>query len=423
MHDSNEKTRLWTGRYATWLVSDTTIDLSSALAGFAVPLLALIVTGDPVQAGVIGAIGMAVRLVASLVGGVLADRHSRVRMMLVGALIGMAITGLFVWITTGWLTFGTLLAVSVALSARNGLFGSANQAALKDLVPARALGRAQAANQGRDAVLSLSAAPLGGVLLGIGAPVLGAVMLLCQSIAAATSAVLTRWALPRVPVAARKRFFSELREGFAFVFSRPDLRGTLFVPTLVNLGFNAAVSTVIYSLQQTGAQPAVIGLVSGGLGAGMLAGATLAPFLVTRVPAGRLTIIGLALLAGATIALPWITHPLGIAVAMAVSIAGAPALNAGLMGYFMVATPPELVGRASGAMMVFVAGAMPAAPLIAGLGLGLLGRGWTLAIAAGICVVAVLVAVGSKALRSLPAEAGWVLHAAAHGTPEPEAAQ
>ena len=33
--------RLWAGGYPTWLVSDTSFELSSALAGFAVPLLAL----------------------------------------------------------------------------------------------------------------------------------------------------------------------------------------------------------------------------------------------------------------------------------------------------------------------------------------------------------------------------------------------
>lgn len=407
---------LWTARYVTWLASDTAFDLSSALAGFAVPLLALMVTGDPIRAGVIGAVGIAVRVVTSLIGGVLADRHSRVRLMLLGALIGIVLTLVFTWATVGWLSFASLLVINALLAARNGLFGGADQAALKDLVPGEVLGRAQAANQGRDAVLGLAGSPVGGLLLGLGAPVLGGALLLCQTVAALTSWRLQRWAPRRVEPVAQRRFLAEMREGFRFVFSRPDLRGALLVTTLVNLGFNSAVSTVVYAMQQSGRGPAVIGLVSGGLGVGMLVGAVLAPFLVTRVPAGRLTVAGLVLLAGATAALPMITHPFGIAVTMAVSILGAPALNAGLLGYFMVATPPELVGRANGALTVFAMGAMPAAPLIAGLGLGLVGRSWTLGFAALICLVAAVLALGTKSLRRLPAEAGWVAHAATHGT-------
>ena len=112
--------RLWAGGYPTWLVSDTSFELSSALAGFAVPLLALMVTDDPVKAGVIGAAGVGTRVVASLVGGVLADRHNRVRMMLAGAAVGLVIALLFTWAATGSLTFTALLALNVAMAARNG---------------------------------------------------------------------------------------------------------------------------------------------------------------------------------------------------------------------------------------------------------------------------------------------------------------
>ncbi|HOA28118.1 MAG TPA: MFS transporter [Arachnia sp.] len=417
--------RLWAGGYPTWLVSDTSFELSSALAGFAVPLLALMVTDDPVKAGVIGAAGVGTRVVASLVGGVLADRHNRVRMMLAGAAVGLVIALLFTWAATGSLTFTALLALNVAMAARNGLFGGATQAALKDIVPADALGRAQASNQGRDAVIALAGSPLGGVLLGLGAPVLGVVLVACQLVAAGSAALLSRWARQDVaatgpeskegldgpPTAPGRRFLGELADGFRWVFSRPDLRGALLVSTLINLGFNAAVSTVVYSMQQSGSSPTGIGLVSGGLGLGMLAGALVAPILVARVPAGRLAIGGLVLLAVGTLALPFVTHPLGITVLMAVSIAGAPALNAALLGYFMVATPSALIGRATGAITVFATGAMPLAPLIAGVGLGLAGRGWTLVLAAAICLAATMLAASTRGLRELPAEAGWAAHA------------
>ncbi|HMR13679.1 MAG TPA: hypothetical protein PKE42_08100, partial [Arachnia sp.] len=87
---------------------------------------------------------------------------------------------------------------------------------------------------------------------------------------------------------------------------------------------------------------------------------------------------------------------------------------AALLGYFMVATPSALIGRATGAITVFATGAMPLAPLIAGVGLGLAGREWTLVLAASICLAAAVLAASTRSLRQLPAEAGWVDHAERH---------
>jgi len=81
------------------------------------------------------------------------------------------------------------------------------------------------------------------------------------------------------------------------------------------------------------------------------------------------------------------------------------------MGYFMVATPTHLLGRANSAAGVLGMGALPLAPLIAGFGLSWLGREWTLLICAGLCLVAVALALGNRALRALPVESQWAAHA------------
>ncbi|HWV50483.1 MAG TPA: MFS transporter, partial [Microbacterium sp.] len=152
-------------RYLTWLISDTAKGLASALFGFAIPLIALIVTNDPAQAGIISAVGMTIRTATTVFGGVLADRHHRIAMMIVGSAAGVVIAGAFtVLALADALTFVTLLLIDVALAARTGLFDIAGESALKEIVPDDAMGRAAAANQGRDAVLQLAGGPLGGVL-------------------------------------------------------------------------------------------------------------------------------------------------------------------------------------------------------------------------------------------------------------------
>ena len=431
--------RLWRNtRYLTWLVSDTSRGLASALFGFAIPLLALIITNDPAQAGIIGAAAMIARLLTTLAGGILADRHPRIGLMLWGSLLGILLAGAFTALAlSGSLTFTTLLVIDVLLAARSGLFDVAGESAIKEIVPDDAMGRAQAANQGRDAALQLAGGPLGGLLLGVGGWLVGVVMTVCHMIAALTAWMLGRGRSsengddadehrrvePRHATAAtddpgfdttptaKPNAWREMREGFTWLFSRPDLGGVLLITTIINLGFNAAITTMIYALQQDGYPELLIGTISAGIGIAMLAGAIVAPLLVPRIGAGVLTIAGLAVAAAAVIVLSMVTTPWAIIAVLGTAVLLLPSLNASMMGYFMVATPTQLLGRANSAAGVLGMGAMPIAPLIAGFGLTMLGRQWTILVCAALCLIAVALAIGNRALRALPVESKWAEHA------------
>ncbi|WP_194762932.1 MFS transporter [Microbacterium sp. UFMG61] len=448
--------RLWrNARYLTWLVSDTSKGLSAALFGFAIPLLALIVTNDPAQAGIIGGAGMVARLVFTLAGGILADRHPRIALMLLGSLLGILLSGAFTLLALAdALTFSTLLAANVLLAARSGLFDVAGESALKELVPDGAMGRAQAANQGRDAALQLAGGPLGGLLLGVGGWLVGVAMTVCHVVAAVTAGMLRGTRSPTAVAhngdedAAAERVadgpavdardglgfpselsaeaaavaapatapaktgaWAELREGFSWLLSRPDLGGVLLIITIINLGFNAAITTTIYALQQAGYSELLIGSLSAAVGAVMLVGAIVAPMLVPRFRAGVLAISGLSVAALGSAALAMVTEPWAIVVVLGASVLLLPALNAGMMGYFMVATPTELLGRANSAAGVLGMGALPLAPLIAGFGLTWIGREATILVCAALCMVAVALALGNRALRALPVESRWAEHA------------
>lgn len=407
--------RLWSRRYAAWFVNDTATEIAGGLAAFAIPLLALMITDDPARAGVLGAVGIAVRIVAALVGGVLADRHSRPLLMAAGGALGIVVTIGFTALEAAQaMTYFALFVVNVALALRVGLFDAATQATLKDSVPDAALGRAQAATQGRDAVLSLASGPLGGALLAIGGWLLGITMLLAQLLATASALVLRRGEPTARSERAPRSGWAEMAEAARWLLSRRDLRGTILVTTLVNLGANAVMTTVVYSLQQSGSSPAVIGFVSAGVGVGMLVGAIAAPLLIDRVAAGTLSVVALFLLCAALGALPVIEDPVLIAVVVGAGMACAPALNAALLGYYMVATPSELMGRASSLMQVFGTGAMPFAPLVAGLGLAWFGRTPTLLFGVGVCVVSAVLALCTRSLRAIPRARDWAGHALAH---------
>lgn len=426
----NTPSNLWTNtRYVVWLISDTAKGLAGGLAVFALPLLALTVTGDPAQAGIIGAIGTVVILVASLYGGVLADRHDRSRLMVLGAAISMGLAaGLTALIVTDSLSFAVLLGIEIVLSAQAGLFDVAGESILKDIVAPDALGRAQAANQARDAILRLGATPLGGMLMAGGAWLIGVGMLMSSLVEAGAAMLLRKMRgadaaasdLPEQESAhkaeapastPRQNALTALREGVTWLMRRRDLRPILFVMTLINLGFSTATTTIIYTLQQRGESPAVIGLLGSAIGAATLLGALIATPLVSRVRSGVIAIGALALATAAIGILPLTDAVPMMIAAPAAALLLTPALNAGLLGYSMVAIPTELVGRVRSAMTVIVSGAMPLAPLIAGIGMSTIGVAGTFAIAAGCCVATLMLAFITPALRALPREADWAEHA------------
>lgn len=427
--------RLWRQTpYLLWLTSDTGKGLAGTLFSFAVPLLALVITNDPAKAGIIAAVGTVVRLLATLAGGVLADRHRRIVMMALGAGLAVVAAGAFTAVALAdGLDFVSLLLFEVLLAAVAGLFSPAGEAALKDIVPEQMMGRAQAANQGRDAALQLAGGPIGGILLAAGGWLIGAAMMIASLISAVAAWALGRrvgWkrasetgpapasALPAPPANGLR----ELREGVRWLFRRPDLSTGTIVATVINLGLNAGITTMIYAVLQAGHSEATIGWMMAASGAAMLVGALLAPTLVPRIGAGMLMILGLAACTAAIAGGVFVEGPWGVALLICAAVFLIPALNAAFSGYTMVATPTALVGRVNSVGGVLSMGAMPLSPLIAGFGLAWAGRSSTLIFSLALCAIALVMGVASRALRSIPAEAGWAEHAKQYDEVQAQAA-
>ena len=429
--EGNGPPALWRNRdYRWWLSADTSTGLGRALHNFAVPLLALYVTGDPAQAGIVAAVGQVGRLVVTLPGGVLADRHDRRALILLGTGSGVLVAAaLAAFQYAGLLGFWLLTALNLLMNVRSGLFDGVPNAALKSVVEPRSIGSAMAANQGRDAVVSLAGGPLGGVLLVLGHAVpfaatavlnLGGLLSVLRIRAdlhphrdAAGPSDTTGGASPAAP-AARTGYLREAWEGFAWLLHRPELRGVMAISTIVNLGMNAAVTAVVFGLQQRGESPATIGVATACVGIGMLAGALVAPPLVRRVPTGWLGAVGLAVCSGAVAVLPFVHTVPAICVALGASMFAAPAINASLLGYFTVAVPTHLLGRANSALDLLAMGAVPLAPLVAGFGYAAWGWTGVLALCAGICGIAVVLAFCTRRLLAIPASDQWEEHAAAN---------
>ncbi|BDZ39828.1 MFS transporter [Microbacterium suwonense] len=288
-------------------------------------------------------------------------------------------------------------------------------------MPEQMIGRAQAANQGRDAALQLAGGPIGGMLLAAGGWLIGAAMMIGSAVSAVTAWILGRRVGWRRPDASQERAdaasalpanaLRELREGVSWLFRRPDLSTGTVVATVINLGLNAGTTTMIYAVLQSGYSEAVIGWMMAGSGAAMLIGALLAPTLVPRIGAGMLMILGLLCCTAAVATGVFVESPWGVALLISGAVFLLPALNAAFSGYTMVATPTALIGRVNSVGGVLSMGAMPLSPLIAGFGLAWAGRTPTLIFSFALCAIALIMSVASRPLRSIPAEAGWAEHA------------
>lgn len=421
--------RLFSNRnYLWWLATDSSSAFGTALHSFSVPLLALYITGSPAQAGLIAGIGQLGRVLTTIPGGVIADRYNRRTLMVLGGVMGLVIgSALTAFQLSGLLGFWLLTALNLLMSMRAGLFGSASNAALKQVVNAEQVGPAMAANQGRDAVIALSGGPVGGVLMSLGRAVPFAATALSHAVAIAAAFMIRVDMSPADraeqlatsgPPATSKgpvgSFMEEAVLGIKWLLGRTELRGIMILSTIINLGINAALTSVIFGLQQRGESPAAIGLVSAGIGAGMLVGSLVAAPLVKRVGAGTIVISGLFFMSAALAVLPFVSSLPTVMVVQSIAIFSAPAINAALLGYFMVAVPTELLGRATSALDLMSMGAMPLAPLVAGFGYALLGWSGILLVCAGICALAAVLAWANRGLRALPSSEHWAQHAAAN---------
>ena len=172
---------LWkTTDYGPWLVADTSGTLGASMAGFAIPLIVLAVTGSAAQASLVSAVQSCVSAATNIPGGLLQDRCDRRMLLLIWSATGVLLFGGAGLLgRMGWLGVAGLMVLAILLGLRSGLLGNTSNAMLRGVVPDRELARAMSFNSARDAVINLASDPISGMLMHMGntVPLLsGAVM-------------------------------------------------------------------------------------------------------------------------------------------------------------------------------------------------------------------------------------------------------
>ncbi|GAB1639870.1 MFS transporter [Krasilnikovia sp. MM14-A1259] len=360
-------TTLWRNREFTLLWSSQSLsDLGTGVASLALSLLVLVETGSAVGAGLVGTVSMVARLVIRLPGGVLVDRYDRRRVMVVcDALRVAAFTALSLAVLAGQVSLWLILAVALVDSSAGAIFGAAEDASLRSIVPVEQLPAAVARNEARSYGTSLAGPPLGGFLFGLGhaVPFLGNALSYLVSVVAVLR---IRRPLQGEREEQPQAYGAALAEGIGFVFANPFLRALLLIAAPLNFAIGGVLFTVVVALQRNGTPPAVIGLTETIVAVGGLLGAVFAPALQSRLTLpGLVRVICWAaavLLAGSAL----LISNIGAAVPLAFAVFLGPACNAALFGYQAAITPDRLQGRVISIVMVVATSMAAMAPMAGG---------------------------------------------------------
>ncbi len=342
----------------------------------AVPLVAVLALGaGPGEIGTLAAVQTLPFLLLSIPLGVLADRVSRRRLMLLAeGLRALSLLVLLGMVVSGQVSIFWLAVLGFAGAVGTVGFSVAAPALVPSLVPrdllARANGRLELA---RSAAYAGGPALAGALVAWAGA---SAAFVLATVLSAAAVALLWRLVEPARASAAPRHPLLEIKDGAQFVWRQPFLRPMLLTGVAWNISwFVLQAAYVPYAVRMLGLGAQAVGVTLGCYGAGMVVGALLATRIVGAMPFGRAIQLGPAvsvLAAGTMVATLW--APTGLLAGLSFFLFGVGPIIWTITTTTLrqSITPGTMLGRVSS---VFLAANAGSRPLGAALG-GFVGATW-----------------------------------------------
>lgn len=347
------------------------------MAALALPMAILVTTHSPVDAGLVAtAIGIA-ELIAKLPGGLIADTVDRRRLMMFCD-AARAVLALILALALATGRFGTALAmVTGALTAvLSTVFSPAEGGVIRQIVPRDRRREAVTTNIVRTNVAIAAGPPLGGVLLGFGAPL----VFLLDGLSYLLSFGLVsriRYTSPPAPEGPAKprglrNTGGELTRGIRWVVRRRPLLVLIGFVAYLNLLGRAVELLAAVEASELGARPVSAGVVLTAAGLGGIAGGFCAGWVLRRLRPSAVigTVCGTWLF---LIPLTATGHQLVTVLAVFALVFALPLIGALVSLSVMLDSPAHLQGRISTAttmLAVSIAWAGPGATgfLISGSG-------------------------------------------------------
>lgn len=361
--------------FMRWIIGTSAESLGTSIVELAVPLAAFMLAADAGFAGAMGSVYAGVFAAVVLIGGALVDRFDRRIGMVIRAVSGFILWGaLGVLLLTQALTVWIFIILLILAALSAGLFGSADNAALRSIVPDALIVRAQGPIQARGAIVQLAGAPLGGLLYGL-SPSLPFFLAAACGLVLAVSAFAIRADLrPRVAATAevvkREKISdipAEIRAGLRFCLGDRVILQAVFIVMAVNLGTAMILQISTLSLINLGYRSMAVGMLLLCATAMMLLSSILTPAVVTRVRGGVLILGSLFIMAGSCAVTALFPSYRVVLVSLGLIGFVVPLISAIVQGYVILRTPAEMQGRIGSLLTLASLGLNAAAPVTAGL--------------------------------------------------------
>lgn len=356
--------------YYVLLAAQAVSLLGSQISGLAVSIAVFRQTGHATPLALVAFFSAVPRILLSGIGGALADRFDRRRIMLLANVGYVAASGLLiVSFASGAFQLWHLYALVLCSSLCSAIETPAFQASVAMLVPDGHRDRANAIGMIGGPAAGVLAPTLAGLLYAI-IGVVGSISLDIASFMVAILALL----LVRIPMPAqsadgramRASVWRQAFDGFRYLRARPALLGLCACFAVTNFFvFSALVLEVPYILERTG-NVAVLGVVMGALNFGALAGAlAMAAWGGTRQRI-QTVMLGIATV-GAFLALAGVSRDApAIAASLFMLMFAIPFIEAAAFSILQAKTARDLQGRVFSAVGQITATLKPVAYLVAG---------------------------------------------------------
>jgi MFS family permease len=343
--------------------------LGDGLRTLVIPLLVFHLTGSAVSLGLTFAFELLPFAVFSLLGGSLADRLDRRRLMLGADAVRFVImTGFTVALWRGVLTLPLLYAGVVLLSICAAIFLGAQASSIPFLLGKDRAKAAVATLVATEQGVNLIAPPLGGAIFGLVGAVpalaINAVTYLTSQLSIASVASFgpeRPGGFPPLAVIAR-----DVQAGFRFVMGDRTMRTLTYSSTAMNtvavFGF---VAMIPFLKHEFGASDQTVGIAFGCFSLGSVAGSMISGR--THWPFGRALVIVYVIDALCWLPIVW-THSLVVAVGSVTLCAACGAYEVtAIVGWRMRIIPEDMVGRVFGVIRLLVLVGMVPGSILGGV--------------------------------------------------------
>jgi len=363
--------RLWSRGFLLLWSGQTVSQLGNQAHAIAMMFWLMQATGSASLMGLLMTSSMLPGVVLGPFGGTYADRHSRVRIIVVsnalaGASVAVLAAALWLRPESTRLLAGLLFAVAIALGVIRAYFGPAITAAIPDLVAGERLAAANSLTQVSQQGAVFVGQAVGGVLFGVlGAAALFTLDALSFFVAGGAAALIPR-DRPRLAEEGPgdqpfRRFLRETADGFRFVWAQKGMRDFMAAVSLIN--FLAMPTTVLFPFYvkiYLNRGPQWYGFLLAAISVGAVMGFILAGTLrLTGAARARGVLTAMVLYPLCFGLLAFIRVPQLAVVALLAGGATVGFINVYLITLIQAGTPSEVRGRVMGLLGTLSGGLIP----------------------------------------------------------------